>query len=102
LATPDFSVDYEALDGCARKLGTAGDDLEAAGSGLECLGDLPSAQVGDYGVHEAAGNFFGAWRDERVLNVQALRELADKVRQSAANYRATDEALADPWARPST
>ncbi|GAA2085332.1 hypothetical protein GCM10009759_05000 [Kitasatospora saccharophila] len=94
-------MDHEALEECGRKLGRAGDDLETAGSGLECLGVITAARVGDYGVADAADNFFGSWRDERLLNVEALYELADRVRQSAANYRDTDEAVAGSLHRTS-
>ncbi|MFE1320854.1 WXG100 family type VII secretion target [Kitasatospora phosalacinea] len=92
-------MDHEALEECGRKLERAGDDLETAGGGLECLGEFTAARVGDYGVADAAGNFFASWRDERLLNVEALHELADKVRRSAANYRDTDHAVAGSLTR---
>ncbi|MFF4345344.1 hypothetical protein ACFY00_36220 [Kitasatospora sp. NPDC001540] len=92
-------MDHEVLEECGRKLDRAGDDLAAAGGGLECLGEFTAARVGDYGVADAAAAFFAAWRDERLLDVEALHELADKVRRSAANYRDTDHAVAGALTR---
>lgn len=55
--------------------------------------DFSRDYFGDYGVPEAAGNFFTSWLDEWRLDVQALRELAEKVRLSAENYRSADDGL---------
>ncbi|WP_148283092.1 MULTISPECIES: hypothetical protein [Kitasatospora] len=94
MGTPDFSVDHEALEECGRKLDRAGDDLESAGGRFSGPPDFSRDYFGDYGVPEAAGNFFTSWLDEWRLDVQALRELAEKVRLSAENYRSADDGLA--------
>ncbi|ROR44434.1 excreted virulence factor EspC (type VII ESX diderm) [Kitasatospora cineracea] len=100
MGTPDFSVDHEALGECGRKLDRAGDDLEAAGGRFRGPPDFDRDHFGDYGVPEAAGNFFTSWQDEWRLDVRALRELAEKVRRSAENYRSTDAEVAGAAGRP--
>ncbi|MFJ1756876.1 type VII secretion target [Kitasatospora sp. NPDC088134] len=94
MAAPDFDVDHEALEECAKRLDRAGEDLEAVAGRFREAPHFDRDYFGDYGVPEAAAGFFARWQDERRLDIEALRELAGKVRQSAANYRDTDAAVA--------
>ncbi|MFE9423445.1 type VII secretion target [Kitasatospora sp. NPDC006697] len=89
-----FTVNHDTLTTAADRLKAAADDLAAVSGSLASPPAFGADNYGDYGAADAARDFVAAWQDELQLNHDALALLADKVRQSAANYQAGDAKVA--------
>ncbi|MCX4751353.1 type VII secretion target [Kitasatospora sp. NBC_01287] len=91
---PGYTVDYATLTAAANTLEQAAGDLATTSGKLAHPPAFTADTFGDYGAADAARGFVGAWQDEVQVDHDAIAQLADKVRQSAANYQAGDAAAA--------
>ena len=89
-----YTVNHDTLSAAANTLGQAAADLDTVASKLAHPPAFTADTFGDYGAADAVQAFVGAWRDELQLDHDAVAQLADNVRQSAANYKAGDAAAA--------
>ncbi|WP_406207571.1 type VII secretion target [Kitasatospora sp. NBC_01560] len=89
-AGPGFTAHPEKMDSAADKLTAAGTDVGTVRDALGRLSMSGEDTFGPYGAPEAAKAFWSAWQDELGVNTDALHDLGDKVRLSAANYGGVD------------
>ncbi len=87
------------MDGTASDLDRAATDLDSVRGQLGSPPDFTPDTYGEGGADQAAANFVTAWADEMRLDIDALHELADRIRQSASNYRVADQLVARHFSR---
>lgn len=85
-----FAVENEELDSAAKNLDQAADDLGAVKDRLSHPLRFMEFEYGEYGVAGAALSFVTSWQDEAQVDIDALRELAGKLRQTSSNYRSNE------------
>ncbi|MFF2045292.1 WXG100 family type VII secretion target [Kitasatospora sp. NPDC058170] len=86
-----FTAHPEKLDSAADKLTAAGKDVATIRDALGKLSMSGEDTFGPYGAPDAAKAFWSAWQDELGVNTDALHDLGDKVRTTAANYGSSDQ-----------
>ncbi|WP_035849353.1 WXG100 family type VII secretion target [Kitasatospora azatica] len=94
-----FTVNQETLTAAANTLQQAADDLATVSGTLANPAGYTADNYGDYGAVAAAQAFIPAWQDELQVDHDALADLADKVRQSAAAYQVNDGKVAAGFRR---
>jgi hypothetical protein len=87
------------LTAAANTLQSAADGLASVSGSLAAPPPWNADTFGDYGAAEAAQSFVQSWQDELQVDHDAVAMLADKVRQSAANYQANDTKVAAGFGR---
>ncbi|MFG3053569.1 WXG100 family type VII secretion target [Kitasatospora sp. NPDC048239] len=85
-----FTAHPGKLDSAADKLTAAGNDVGTIRDTLGRLSMSGEDTFGPYGAPDAAKAFWTAWQDELGVNTDALHDLGDKVRTTAANYAGVD------------
>ncbi|MFE0461416.1 hypothetical protein ACFW1A_19425 [Kitasatospora sp. NPDC058965] len=89
-----FTVDQATLTAAATALQQAAAGLATVSGSLADPPAYVEDVYGEYGAVGAAQAFIPGWQDELQVDHDALADLADRVRQSAANYGGTDGRVA--------